>query len=147
MQVKDLANLRYPSLLVTSATTATLLGRCSRGTLTRLRLRSGDSKKAPWIIRQPGPVPVNLTGRVRHLVPTFCGEAMLALGDNGRIQSWELGEDEVVTESFVSDPGIKSASRIATWHDGELAGGPHARSWLTQLLTQVEWSPLRRQTD
>lgn len=43
---------------------------------------------------------------------------MLALGDNGRIQSWEVGEGEVVTESFVSDPRIKSSSRIATWHNG-----------------------------
>lgn len=115
-----LSNLRHPTLLVTSTDTATLLSRCSRGSLLRLSMRWDSSKSTneqTHFPHAPSKIAVNLTGRIRHLVPTFCGEAMLVLGDNGRLQSWEVG-DGVVTESWVADAKIKSSSRIATWHDG-----------------------------
>lgn len=43
------------------------------------------------------------------------------LGENGRIQSWEMGDDEVVTESFVADAHLPPDAKIATWRGGALS--------------------------
>ena len=65
-------------------------------------------------------IPVNLVGTVRELVPTFCGEAVLAVGDNGRIQNWETAEDDLVVETFASDVQLEVGAKLATWHDGKM---------------------------
>ncbi|GAA5892396.1 hypothetical protein JCM5296_003587 [Sporobolomyces johnsonii] len=121
----QLSNLRYPSLLPSRSNPSSFhfIGRCSRGTLVHARATLPPSLPSSKLVFHDAPTrpPVNLVGNVKKLVRTFCGEAMLVLGDNGRVQSWELGAEEaVVTESFVAEPALSESARFATWHDGRM---------------------------
>lgn len=129
----QLASLRHTQLVSTGQDTASIVGRDSKGTMVQLSI----SVRAAQISKRQASaatIPVSQLGTVRHLVPTAAGEALLAIGTNGRLQNWEVGEDGLPVETFASDPDVKSATKLATWHDGELcfrSGGRqkiHARA-------------------
>ncbi|CEQ42660.1 SPOSA6832_04497 [Sporobolomyces salmonicolor] len=140
----QLSNFRYPSLVPSRSNPSSfhLIGRCSRGILVHARATLPPSLPSSKLVFHDAPTrpPVNLVGKVKKLVRTFCGEAMLVLGDNGRVQSWELGAEEaVVTESFVAEPALSEGARFATWHDGRMLA---AGSGTT--LSVFEFRPNRR---
>lgn len=114
----DLVTLRYPVLLPSpaSADGFVLVGRSSLGTVSRTSVTLTAKSVSSHFVA----VPVNLVGPVRTLVPTLCGEAVLAVGRNGRIQNWETGEDDLVVETFVSDVSVGEGAEVATWHDGRM---------------------------
>ncbi|BGP55007.1 regulator of (H+)-ATPase in vacuolar membrane [Rhodotorula sphaerocarpa] len=120
----QLANLRYPHLLPSRSDAASsfhLIGRCSRGTLVHARARRLDAigtSKRTFFHDPPTRPPVSLVGRVRQLAPTADGTALLVRGENGRVQSWEMGQEEVVTDMAVGEARVPEGARLATWHDG-----------------------------
>ncbi|GAA5986299.1 hypothetical protein JCM10908_003694 [Rhodotorula pacifica] len=117
----QLANMRYPHLLPSESDVNSLhlVGRCSRGTLVHARARRLDAIGSKRIFHDaPTSPPVNLVGRVKQLAPTANGEALLVLGENGRVQSWEMGQDEVITDMAVGEAAVPPNAKIATWHDG-----------------------------
>ncbi|BGP39389.1 regulator of (H+)-ATPase in vacuolar membrane [Rhodotorula kratochvilovae] len=132
----QLANFRHTYLLPSRSgpNSFHLIGRCSRGTLVHSRATVPSSALVAASSRQhafhedPHKPSVSLVGRVVSLAPTFRGEAVLALGDKGRVQSWELGDDEVITESFVADVGIPPDALIATWWNGRMIATAHDRT-------------------
>lgn len=132
----QLANLRHPHLIPSRSDRASfhLVGRCSRGTLVHARARRLDalvagtrstaaaagSAKRERIFHDPPTYPtVNLVGTVRQLRATADGKALLVQGENGRVQSWEMGIDEVVTDMTVGEAGVPLDAKLATWHDGQ----------------------------
>lgn len=119
-QPSQLVNLRY-TLLIPSTTDSfnfSLLARCSRGTLLRVDLSVLDIPlKIPPAQEPPRIVEVNVVGEVRELVPSICGEAVLVLGNKSVIQAWEMEEDDVVVQKFLSKAGVGPDAKIALWHD------------------------------
>ncbi|GJN89497.1 hypothetical protein Rhopal_002484-T1 [Rhodotorula paludigena] len=125
-QPTQLANFRFPHLLPSRSDPSSFhfVGRSSRGTLVHSRATlpaSGLVASAkPAFHDGPTLPPVSLVGSISQLVPTARGEAVLVLGSGGRVQSWEMGDDEVITESFVAEAGIPADAKVATWHDGRM---------------------------
>ncbi|BGO90977.1 hypothetical protein NBRC10512_002265 [Rhodotorula toruloides] len=127
-QPTELPNFRYPHLLPSRSDPASfhLIGRSSRGTFVHSRATVPTSRliaaTKPVFHGSPVAPSVSVVGRIRQLRPTLKGdgEAVLVLGENGRIQSWEMGDDEVVTESFVADAHLPPDAKIATWRGGRV---------------------------
>lgn len=114
--------MRYPHLLPSRSDVNSfhLVGRCSRGTFVHARARRLDAIGAKRTFHSaPTTPPVSLVGKVRQLAPTANGQALLVLGENGRVQSWEMGQDEVVTDMSIAEAEVPPNARIATWHDGK----------------------------
>jgi len=122
----QLANFRHTSLLPSrsSANAFHLVGRCGRSTLVHARATVPSSALVAASTKQHAfhdegrKPPVSLVGRIVSVRATARGEAVLTLGEKGRLQSWEVGEDDVVTESFVAEAGVSPDALLATWFDG-----------------------------
>ncbi|GAA6056051.1 hypothetical protein JCM3770_007000 [Rhodotorula araucariae] len=133
---EQLANFRHTYLLPSRSgpNSFHLVGRCSRGTLVHSRATVPSSALVAASSRQhafhedPHKPSVSLVGRVVRLAPSFSGDAVFALGDRGRVQSWELGDGEVITESFVADTAIPPDALVATWWNGRLIAVAHDRT-------------------
>lgn len=118
----QLANMRYPHLLPSRSDVNAfhLVGRSSRGTFVHARARRLDAIGLKKIFKAaPTTPPVSLVGKISQLAPTANGEALLVLGETGRVQSWEMGQDEVITDMAIAEAEVPPKAKIATWHDGE----------------------------
>ncbi|GAA5906755.1 hypothetical protein JCM6882_003293 [Rhodosporidiobolus microsporus] len=124
----QLASLRHPFLLPSrsqSSSSFHLIGRSSRSTLIHARAvlpvsDVGLSAKTIVFRGAPTAPQVSLVGGVRKLVPTVRGEAVLSVGER-RIQCWEMGEGEVIVETFVAElDALDGEVGVATWRDGHM---------------------------
>ena len=122
----QLANFRHTYLLPSRSSTNTfhLVGRCARSTLVHARatvpssaLVAASTKQHAFHDEARKP-PVSVVGRIIQVRPALEGGAVLAVGEGGRVQSWTLGENEGVAESFVAEAGISQGALVATWLDG-----------------------------
>lgn len=117
----QLANMRYPHLLPSRSDVNAfhLVGRSSRGMFVHARARRLDAIGVKKIFKAaPTTPPVSLVGKISQLAPTANGEALLVLGETGRVQSWEMGQDEVITDMAIAEAEVPPNAKIATWHDG-----------------------------
>lgn len=113
--------MRYPHLLPSRSDINAfhLVGRSSRGTFVHARARRLDAIGVKKIFKAaPTTPPVSLVGTISQLAPTANGEALLVLGVTGRVQSWEMGQDEVITDMAIAEAEVPPNAKIATWHDG-----------------------------
>ncbi|GAA5841848.1 hypothetical protein JCM11251_005402 [Rhodosporidiobolus azoricus] len=124
----QLASLRHAFLLPSRSQTSSsfhLIGRSSRSTLVHARatlpLRDSGPMSKLVVFRDAPTMPaVSLVGGARKLVPTLRGEAVLSLGEK-RIQCWELGEEALITETFVSElDALEEEVGVATWRNGRM---------------------------
>ncbi|GAA5955789.1 hypothetical protein JCM8115_006854 [Rhodotorula mucilaginosa] len=127
----QLANMRYPHLLPSRSDINAfhLVGRSSRGTFVHARARRLDAIGVKKIFKAaPTTPPVSLVGTISQLAPTANGEALLVLGVTGRVQSWEMGQDEVITDMAIAEAEVPPNAKIATWHDGRFFAVAAGRS-------------------
>ncbi|KWU47634.1 hypothetical protein RHOSPDRAFT_31069 [Rhodotorula sp. JG-1b] len=127
----QLANMRYPHLLPSRSDVNAfhLVGRSSRGTFVHARARRLDAIGVKKIFKAaPTTPPVSLVGKISQLAPTANGEALLVLGETGRVQSWEMGQDEVITDMAIAEAEVPPNAKIATWHDGRFFAVAAGRS-------------------
>ena len=128
--------MRYPHLLPSRSDVNAfhLVGRSSRGTFVHARARRLDAIGVKKIFKAaPTTPPVSLVGKISQLAPTANGEALLVLGETGRVQSWEMGQDEVITDMAIAEAEVPPNAKIATWHDGKCQISP-LQSWAALIV-------------
>lgn len=136
-QLSNLRQLFYIPSSSKDEQTSSLLARCSRGSLLHLPLPLPSSSSSSSTTNDhtiiPRIIPTSHLDLIGNLLPSFCGDALLGIpsfraceeggGKKGRVQNWEMGQDEVVTDSWVAELGddeIGEETKVVGWHDGTL---------------------------
>lgn len=123
-QSSHLPNLRHTTLISSlereSPLELTLISRCSRGTILRVAKISTNEylfDSDETLLPIPTFIDVNSTGIAQKIIISYDNDAIVALGNNGILQSWE-SEAVGPKQTFVSDLGIDGTTEVATWNQG-----------------------------
>ncbi|KAM0789088.1 hypothetical protein ACM66B_003147 [Microbotryomycetes sp. NB124-2] len=110
-------HLRHANVLTFEDNRVTLLGRSAVGSLATVSVplevkTTGEEKARVWTAA------CNHLGPIKQLVPSIDGGNVLALGQGQLVQSWQVGEDQVITQSLLSDASLKVSSHVVAWNEG-----------------------------